>query len=270
MSPYWIVTIIICAIAALYLFLIAPGRRPSAMDDFRVRWIAHRGLWNDTRPENSLIAFKAAVEKGYGIETDVRLSADGCLFLFHDDSLRRMTGDERKTESLTLTELKALRLQGTDERIPTLDQLLETVQGKVPLIIEIKPSARLTECCRLLDERMKRYGGSFMVESFDPRAVRWFMKHSPGTVRGQLCGKMPGKAARRKPLTAFVMASLTLNAAGRPHFIALQHETDNLSTRLVRLFGPCMVAWTVRDPGRLEALRDRFDFQIFEGFEPES
>ena len=269
MHPVAAAALIPGALTAVYLFLIAPGRRPEQLKEFRVTLYAHRGLWNDRRPENSRAAFSAAVEKGYGIETDVRVSADGKLFLLHDDSLRRMTGDDRSAGSLTMEELSGLKLNGTEETIPAFDDLLDIVGGKVPLIIEIKTGPRVKTTCRLTDERLRSYKGQYMVESFDPRAVRWFRKHSPGTIRGQLAMGVPGDSSRKRSFRFFLLSSLAVDVIGRPHFIAMRHDTvDSLPMRLVRLFHPYLVAWTVRSPERMKELENRYDCRIFEGFEP--
>ena len=269
MHPVVTAALILGALTAFYLFLIAPGRRPEGLKAFEVTRYAHRGLWDDKRPENSRAAFSAAVEKGYGIETDVHVSADGKLFLLHDDSLRRMTGDDRSAESLTMEELSRLKLNGTEETIPAFDDILDIVGEKVPLIVEIKTGPRVEMTCRLTDERLRSYRGQYMVESFDPRAVRWFRKHSPGTIRGQLAMGAPGGAARKQSFRFFLLSSLAVDVIGRPHFIAMRHDAvDSLPMRLVRLFRPYLVAWTVRSPERMKELEGRYDCQIFEGFEP--
>ena len=123
MAWYFTASISLAAILVLlffvYLFLVAPGKKRPEMERFKTVRYAHRGLHGDGRAENSLTAFRAAVEAGYGIELDVRLSGDGELVVFHDDTLIRMCGVEGKTESKTLAELKALTLAGTDEHIPS-------------------------------------------------------------------------------------------------------------------------------------------------------
>jgi len=106
--------------------------------------VAHRGLWSsDGPPENSLAAFKAACAAGYGIELDVQLSRDGEAMVFHDDDLKRMTGVEGRIGDLTTTELAELRLDGGDERIPTLSETLALVGRRALVHVELKtPYAR--------------------------------------------------------------------------------------------------------------------------------
>ena len=269
MQALWIVLAVCAALGAVYLFLIAPGKKPPGYKLPEVRAFAHRGLWDGNCPENSLAAFQKAVDKGYGIETDVRLSADGVLFLFHDDTLSRMTGDGRKTDDLSLGELYALRLAGGDQVIPTLEDLLTLVSGRVPLILEIKPGRQVEAVCENLAQRLKTYQGPCMVESFDPRAVRWFKKHCPGILRGQLVASRPEKKLPFKQALVYaLMDSLIMNGLGRPHFMALDLQAfSSLPGRLVRLFRPIVILWTVQNREEWQNNTGQCDGQIFEGFE---
>ena len=102
------------------------------------RCIAHRGLHNNNFPENSLGAFENAIKNSYPIELDVHLIADGTLAVFHDDTLARVCGKDGYVKNLTKSELKNYKLLGTEYCIPTLDEVLNLVNGQVPLLIEIK------------------------------------------------------------------------------------------------------------------------------------
>ena len=148
---------------------------------------AHRGLHGNGVPENSLEAFRHAMENGYGMELDIHLMSDGNLAVIHDASLRRTADADVQIEDLTTQDLAKYSLEGTAEGVPTFRQVLDLVAGKVPLIVELKPMnenhAELTEAaCKMLDE----YKGLFCMESFDPRCIRWLKKNRPGILRGQL------------------------------------------------------------------------------------
>ena len=272
MTWYGTVLLVLAALGAVYAFLLWPRcprrsrRRAGGMG------LCAPGLRNAQRPENSLPAFAAAVEAGYGIELDVHLTRDNVLVVFHDDTLSRMCGISKRVEDMTLPELERLRLQGSEQGIPTLDQVLAVVEGKVPLIVEIKADKRLAELCRRTRERLRDYGGAYCVESFHPLAVRWFRKHAPEVIRGQLAYGLGMKRAQGKKngvLDVF-LASLTGNALGRPDFVAHDEVSGNdLPTRLTRRMGAHLVAWTVRDPARMRALRKKYELQIFEGFLPD-
>ena len=266
MAVLLIVLLIFCLV---YLFLMAPrfGRRDMGL--YGKAWYAHRGLWNEKLPENSLPAFAAAVEKGYGIETDVQLTSDGQLILFHDDTLTRMCGVKRRTAECTLEEARACRLNGTDCLIPTLDEFLETVGGRVPLLIEIKTNPRVGLLCEKLDARLRDYTGPYMIESFDPRAVRWYRKNRPDILRGQLTFGLVKPSATAKTRVTRLIASQAVNALGRPDFIAAEAVTDHsLPLRLLRAFPAHWVAWTVRSQVEMDGLKPRYETQIFEGFIP--
>ena len=266
----WMILLLICAgLFLLYVYLIAPrfGRRD--MSALTGHWYAHRGLWNGERPENSLPAFRAAVESGYGIETDVHITRDDQLVVFHDDTLQRMCGDPRKISDCTLEELRALRLAGTDQLIPTLDECLNTVGGRVPLLVEIKTDPRVLRLCELLDERMRAYSGLYMIESFDPRAVQWYRRHRPAVLRGQLTFGLVKPSKTPKTVLSRMLASQIMNVMGRPDFIAAEAVTaHSLPLRLLRLFPAHWAAWTVRSQDEMDRLKDRYEIQIFERFIP--
>ncbi len=272
MTWYGAVLLAAALLAAAYAFLVCPRLPRRSLGALAGRDYAHRGLWNAQRPENSLPAFQAAVAAGFGIELDVHLTRDDVLVVFHDDTLERMCGVSGRVEDRTLAELSQLRLGGSREGIPTLDQVLAAVDGQVPLIVEIKADKRLNELCRRTRERLRSYGGAYCVESFHPLAVRWFRKNAPEVIRGQLAYGLGMKRAQGKKNGAldFFLASLTGNVLGRPDFVAHDEVSGgDLPTRLARCMGAHLVAWTVRTPERMRALRKMYDLQIFEGFLPD-
>lgn len=269
----WLIVGIAAAVLCLYLFLIAPGRharkRGAAIP--RVPY-AHRGLYGGQTPENSLSAFRKAAEKGYGFELDVHLTKDGHLAVIHDADLKRMCGAEGNVAYMTEKELRDLRLSGTEEPIPFLEEVLEAVSAyRPPLIVELKSDG---DSWRTLPElalkALQGYPGFWCVESFDPRMLREIRKLSPETVRGQLAydARLAGETHRE--IYYSLGAHLLMDFLSRPDFIAYRHDTDrNLSFRLVkRLFHPVLTAWTVQTPEDFKKLRSSYDIQIFEGFEP--
>lgn len=266
------VVILILVLIFAYPMLIRPNRYRFAknFEPLKNRDYAHRGLWNEERPENSLAAFAAARDAGYGIELDVHLTADGCLVVHHDDSLKRMCGKDIKIGDSTKEEVCACRLKDTEELVPTFDEVLAVVGGKIPMIVELKTENNVDELCKAVDERMQRYDGLWCMESFDPRAVQWFKRNADHVIRGQLAyGGSILKAKPAKRLGLFVLKSQLGNALGRPDFIAYQAATDNnLPMRLIRLMKPLLVCWTIRSQEMMDRQRSRYDIQIFEGFIP--
>ena len=134
---------------------------------------AHRGFHDKpVIPENSLPAFRRAIEHGFGAELDVHLLKDGTLAVFHDSDLRRCANVDGQIEDLTLEELKQLRLEGTDEQIPTFDEVLALFESATPLIIELKTARGNHQAlAKAVCERLDTYKGEFCIESFDPFAL---------------------------------------------------------------------------------------------------
>ena len=173
MKAVWICLIVLLALGLLWLLMIFCKRKKSTFSALGKYYYAHRGLHDAKNgvPENSLLAFRRAVEHGYGAELDVHLTKDGKLVVMHDESLRRTAGVDRRLCDMTAEELAACRLEGTDEPVPYLEEVLPIHEGKTPLVVEIKPykgnHAELTKrTCELLDRFPQLI---YCIESFDPR-----------------------------------------------------------------------------------------------------
>ena len=159
-----------------------PNRgRKEKMKVFEKQYIAHRGLFDNESeaPENSIPAFQRAVQQGYGIELDVQLTTDNRLVVFHDETLQRMCGFDKKLTECSYDELKHYRLAKSDEKIPLFDEVLKVIDGKVPLIVEVKSEGDWKKTTQLMAERMGSYQGCYCMESFHPFAVKWFKDHRP-------------------------------------------------------------------------------------------
>lgn len=155
--------------------------------DWLTKWeYAHRGLHSDGVPENSLAAAEAAIAAGMGVECDIQRSADGAPIVFHDWDLLRLTGTKGLTEGRTALELRELRYLDGDHGPASLADLLELVDGRVPLLIEIKSKRGydVEWTCRVVLETLADYGGDHAVMSFDPRVARWIRRNAPETPCG--------------------------------------------------------------------------------------
>ena len=150
--------------------------------------IAHRGLHDENNPENSISAFQAAIACGYPIEMDVRLSKDGKIVVFHDDSLDRVTGANLLVKDCSFEDLSVLRLAGSQERIPLFSDFLKEVNGQVPLLIELKnmPSVNTKDFISFFCEELKDYKGEYAVQSFSPFYIREYKKLRPDIPAGIL------------------------------------------------------------------------------------
>ena len=260
---------IVVFLFVLWLFLIAPKNKKQ-MKKYKNLYYAHRGLHNSERAENSMSAFKAAVDAGYGIELDIRLSKDGKLVVFHDDTLDRVCGREGKVIDFTAEELAGFKLRGTEDGIPLFSDVLKLVDGKVTLLVEIKEDAGVSAVSEAACEMLSQYKGEFIVESFNPLSLKTVKDKRPDFIRGILSHRYYEYEQFRKPLF-FALQTLLLNFLCRPAFIAYDHRhAKSIALRFTRgLFDVPTLAWTVRSPEEeAEARKNGFDGIIFENYLP--
>lgn len=263
----WLLLIIVLAVLA---FLTHPKMNRARTRRWRGQLFAHRGLHDIGKGvvENTLEAFEAACDAGYGIELDIQFSRDMRIMVFHDDDLRRMAGDPRKIWNVPCDELQAMPLAGRDDaRIPTLRQALDTVGGKVPLLIELKNGPHNARLCQALMGHLRDYPGEYIVESFNPLIVMWFRRHAPQVVRGQLVDAMPSYRPVVNSIAGFCMAGLLLNCLSRPDFVAYNANAPRFfSPHFQRfMFRTPMAAWVVREKALADLIRKRGEMSIFEG-----
>lgn len=269
--------VVFAVFVALSLWLIAiwPGRgRKARMEVFSRQGIAHRGLHNNkgAAPENSLAAFRLAVEKGYGIELDVRLTGDGDLVIMHDPTLKRACRDERAVNMVPAAELRKMTLFTSKERIPLFREALEVIGGKVPLVVEIKAET-YKEAAAVAEQTafwLDSYEGPMCIESFNPAVVLWFKRNRPETLRGQLAERFE-KKEDVNPFGAFLLSWCICNFLTKPDFIAYNKKHASLMRFRVQcdLFHSCCAAWTIRSEKEWRAAAPDFDIMIFEKFEPQ-
>lgn len=243
---------------------LAPAPQPS-----KVAWLgrvayAHRGLHQPGIPENSLSAFRAALDRGMGIECDVQRSRDGQAMVFHDFDLDRLTADSGPIAERGADDLARIELSGSHDRIPTLRRMLDEVAGRVPILIEIKSRrgsfGRTGALCQAVRRVMEGYTGQHAVMSFDPRVVRWFADRSPLTVRGLVVTEENGKA-----LPGMIRRRLSLWKA-RPDFLA--YDIRDLPSRFAgaqKKRGLPVLTWTVKTAEHRERAAQYADAPIAEG-----
>lgn len=263
------ILLILFALVALYIYMICPRiiNRPDISKLKNIHY-AHRGLHDNrtSAPENSLKAFELAVEAGYGIEMDVQLTKDNIPVVFHDKTIKRMCGKEGFVWDYTLEELRQFKLAASKERIPTFEEVLKLIDGKVPLIIEYKMDNPNTKVCELGDQLLSHYKGVYCIESFHPKAVRWYRKHRPDIVRGQLSMDFSKDEKYNAPYFV-AMTYLLSNFITRPDFIAYNHKDEYiLSRRLCKKLGGLSVAYTIKSQEAYEKVKNKFDLFIFDSF----
>ena len=250
------------------LFLLAPGsatRRQRA--PFMGINFAHRGLHSrdKTVPENSVEAFRLAARAGYGIELDVQLSRDGEVVVFHDDTLERVCGVSKRVDEVDYADLSRMKLCGQNTAVPLLREVLAVINGRGPLIVELKTGRRNRELCEKTYALLENYRGEVCVESFDPWIVAWFRIHGHDLVRGQLAMPETEYDKELPPWMRFALSRCLFNAVARPQFIAYKIGPRPLSVKLSEALGAMRFGWTSHEPRDQEGR----DGVIFEFYKPE-
>ena len=242
------------------------------MEDLKGWGYAHRGLHKEGIPENSMAAFRAALDKGYGIELDIHLMKDGNLAVIHDASLLRTAGVDVQIEDLTAADLENYRLEGTDEKIPLFKDVMALYEGKAPMIVELKPrnnnqAALAQAACDILED----YQGIYCMESFDPRCVQWLRKNRPQIIRGQLTENFVANDDKLHPAIRFLLTHNLFNFMTVPDFVAYKFadRKDSFTTALCRgVWDIQGVSWTIQSQEDYDTALQEGWLPIFEGFEP--
>lgn len=249
----------------VYIFILVRPNAKSPQNKALLCSYAHRGLWGKDIPENSLSAFEKACENGFGIELDVQLSKDGEVMVFHDYSLERMTGETKKLCDLSLDELKSLFLKDTDQKIPTFKEVLALVNGRVPLLVELKGESLDSSLCPKVAEILKEYNGDYCIESFNPFLIFNMKKHLPNAYYGQLYTNVCRDKKKYSPLNIF-LSLMAFNCIAKPNFIAYNKNTrKSLPVKLTTKFykAPKFV-WTAKGEKEIATAKALGEYPIFE------
>jgi len=251
---------------AIYLLVLVRPTKKTKPNKALLCDYAHRGLHNGKdAPENSLAAFEAACRAGYGIELDVQLSRDGTVMVFHDYTLIRMTGCDKKLSELDANELTALTLGESDQKIPTFEEVLSLVDGRVPLLVELKGENFDTSLCAKVADMLRNYRGLYCIESFNPLLIGNMKKQMPEI----FCGLLYTNVCRDKKKNSILNIALTamaLNVVAKPDFIAFNKvDRDSLPVKITtQLFGAPKFVWTVNTPEELDTAHKNGELPIFE------
>ena len=274
----WVLIGLVVVLAVVVLWAVWPGKSTDALrEPFQDRNFAHRGLYEKDQsvPENSLPAFDAACLAGYGIELDVQFTKDKKLIVFHDDTLDRVAGAKGWVRDYPWEQVRAMPLMGTAEHPPLFTEVLKTVAGRTPLIVEIKSrhaysGEYLDELCKATLDQLRDYEGDYCIESFDPRVVARICKMAPNVLRGQLADATSSyRGEGTNWLYAFTLSHCLGNCMARPQFIAWCPAPRNAFIRLIHAMGAMMVYWTALPEHDAAALQRDNDAVIFQWYRPE-
>lgn len=265
------VVVLIVVVFCIVVLLLRGRTNHPGLENLRGWSYAHRGLHGEDRAENSMSAFRAALDSGYGIELDIHLLKDGNLAVIHDSALKRTTGREGRVEDLTTEQLADYHLEGTEDTIPTFREVLDLYAGKAPLIVELKPvdgnHAALSEAaCKMLDT----YEGVYCLESFDPRCVKWLKKNRPNLIRGQLSENFLKTGGSLPWIIRFILTFHLMNFITQPDFIAYKFAdrgiiSNDYCRKVWKMQG---VTWTLKTKEEYDTAVKEGWIPIFEGFIP--
>ncbi len=232
--------------------------------------IAHRGLHTKDKvvPENSMLAFRNALDHDYAIECDVNILGDETVVIFHDFDLKRMCDDDRILEHLSYDDIKDLKLFNTDQHIPKLQELLDLVQGKKPLLIELKPHGSVDHLVYHTMEIMKNYEGPYALFSFHPMAVSALKKYYPHVIRGQISEYFINNQFMNK-LSKFLMKRMVFNRFTKPDFISYGiKDLPNKYLDKAKKKGITVISYAAQSQEDFDLVKSHYDNVVFEYFHP--
>lgn len=268
-----VLTIVFVVTALLFVLAIMPKmKKHEWTDEIKKYRYAHRGLFSHENkvPENSLLAFEKAIEKGFGFELDVHLTADGKLVVIHDSSLKRTAGVDIDVSKSTYEEISVHGLEGTDEKVPLFDDVLALNGGKVPMIVELKSDNNTKELVAEVVKALRAYNGIYCTESFAPDIVYALKKTAPDIMRGQLACDIRKGNKKFSIAGGFILKNLVTNFLTKPDFIAYAYnDRESFSFSLCRkLFNPTEVSWTLKNAESMKKAEEAGACVIFDSFVP--
>lgn len=261
---------LVCALI-LYMYLICPSIHKKNLSGFENYFYAHRGLHDNSKNnvENSIDAFKEAIELKYGIELDVRLTKDKVPVVIHDKNLIRVAKMNLNVNEMSFEKLKELKLFNSNQSIPSLSEVLNFVDDKVPLLIEIKKdNINKMKDLHYIAEILDSYKGRYMIESFDPFVLMWLKNNRPHFIRGQLSSNLIKD--RGNIILNFLLSNLLFNFLSKPDFIAYDYRyTINLSFIINKyLFKVFCAGFTIQSEEEFIKYKNYFNTIIFDSFIP--
>ena len=216
--------------------------------------IAHRGIFDNKKvPENSIRAFKDALNNGFAIEFDVHLTKDNKVVVFHDDTLERLTNKKGNIKDYTFEEIKKTKLLDTNYFIPSFDEVLDLINGNVPILIELKYDRKDHILEKEVIKRLEKYNGEFAIQSFDPFIVTYFRFFKNDFIRGLLVSSKGNKISER-----FVRSMILLPIC-KPDFLSVDKNLYNNKKVLKYKKNKPVLAWTMKSKKDMDKYKDKFD-----------
>ena len=231
--------------------------------------IAHRGLHTKDGliPENSFKAFSQALKHGYSIECDLNILNDGTVVVFHDHHMMRLCGKDLYLNEVSYADIKSITYLNTKETILTFKDLLALVDGKVPLLIELKPFGNMLALCQNVMSLLKTYQGVYAIFSFHPKIVGWFKKNHPSVIRGQISSYF--KDEKLGVFNKYLAKRMVFNRFTKPDFIS--YDITNLPNKYADYYakkGLVVLSFAARNQAEFNRIKARYDNVVFEYFNP--
>ena len=205
------------------------------------RIIAHRGIHDNIKVfENTIEAFKLTKKKKYIIELDIHKTVDNQIVVFHDYDTKRLLDNDLIIENSTYKELSNLK----KFHIPTLAEVLKLVDGKVPLLIELKQRNKAGKLESLTMELLNNYNGEYAIQSFNYKTLYWFKKNYPDILRGQLSSTFNNKKIPK--IKKYILSNMFTNIITNPNFISYKY--NELPIKKIKNYqkkGLKVLGWTV-------------------------
>lgn len=221
--------------------------------------IAHRGIYDNEKTfENSINSFKKSLEYGFNIELDIHLLKDNTIVVFHDDTLKRMIGINKQINTYTYDELTKIFLNNAKYKIPTLQEVLKIIDGKVLLDIEIKNDYNYKQTCIELVKILDKYKGKFIIKSFYPKYINWFYKNKPIYIRGILINDRIYKKYKNI-IIPFIKVYCNPDFYAIKDTIIKEKKIQNLRKKNIPV-----LAWTIKDTKVIERIKKYADGIIFD------
>lgn len=230
---------------------------------------AHRGLYTKDQmvPENSMLAFKQAMEHGYAIELDLNITQDCVPIAFHDFNMKRLCGIEENIDQVTFESLKHIKLKPSNEPVSSFAEVLSFVRGQVPLLIELKPHGNVIQLCESVMKALKGYQGKYAIFSFHPSVVHWFKKHHPDVIRGQIAERF--KDQKLSCIQRHLLRTMFFNHFTKPDFISYGiHDLPYKKLDRLKKKGLTIISYAARSQAQYDFVKSRYDNVVFEFFLP--
>lgn len=229
--------------------------------DLKGLMIAHRGIHGNGIIENTIPAFSMAIKKNVPIELDIHILKDSNLVVYHDDNLNRLINIDRNISSYTYQELKELTFPNTDIHIPLFDDVLDMINGKVLLVVEIKKSNIINyrKYCEKIVSVLDKYSGDLVIKSFDYRIVKYFLKNT-----NYLTGLL---ISNKSNFYDWCMRkNITISLVG-PDFISVSSRLLDEKFINKNIGKLPILTWTIRSQKKLEKVKNKADSFLVEGFD---